>query len=200
LPIDYIAAVTAAAGIGGILWGVYQYRQGQAAKRQEVLFLLVKEFNESENLHYAKQILGYNSVKVKDKNNQDKYHRYSIEQLGQILKNDKEKSFNDPGELDIRDSFDNFIVFLGKIGYSLKVGAIKRHEILFFKYYIDKAKNNDAVERYSKTNEFPLYRILLNEYNKYPKIDKFTKWGRYKNEYSMCLFGQDSRGVQTEGK
>lgn len=78
-------------------------------------------------------------------------------------------------------------MFLGKIGYSLKVGAIKRHEILFFRFYIEKAKNNADVKRYVETNEFPLYRMLLKEYDRYITFDPFTKWGKYKKEYVACM-------------
>lgn len=196
-----IAAVAAAAALGGVFWGIYQYRQGQAAKRQEVLFLLVKDFNESKDLNLAKEILGYDHLRkteeTKDWQHIDEPHYYSVDKLGEILKSDKERSElssapANPEELAIRYSFDNFIVFLGKIGYSLKVGAIKRHEILFFKYYIDKAKENPAVEHYTTANEFPLYRLLLKEYSKYRSLDFFTKWGRYKNEYSVLNVGKQS--------
>jgi hypothetical protein len=132
----------------------------------------------------AKEILGYGYVrntKYNWKQHDPRY--YSADKLGEILKNDNEKTFDDPGELEIRDSFDFFIVFLGKIGYSLKVGALKRHEILFFNYYIDKATKNNAVEQYTTTNEFPLYRILVGEYRKYLTFGRLTKWGRYKNEF-----------------
>lgn len=81
-------------------------------------------------MNLAKQILGYGCVIVSGKGDQDK-HKYSLDKLGEILKTDEQKIFTVKEELDIRDSFDNFLVFLGKIGYSLKVGAIKRHEILF---------------------------------------------------------------------
>jgi hypothetical protein len=45
-------------GIFGIIWGVHTYKQGQIAKRQEVLFPLIQEFNNISNaLTHAKKIL-----------------------------------------------------------------------------------------------------------------------------------------------
>jgi len=181
LSFDYIALATASAALGGVLWGVYQYGKAQVTQRQAVLFEHIKELNQSKDLILAKQILGYGHVK------KPKYgwkHKgdpnYYSDHLGEILRN-KER-VDDDGELEIKDSIDSFIVFLGKVGYSLKVGAIKRHEIIYFQYWIHKTIKNKMVQDYinQPDNEFPLYQMLLKELT---KSGILHKWGKsYKLE------------------
>ena len=45
------------AGIGGLIWGIYTYNESQILKRQEILFPLIKEFDESDKVYYSKAIL-----------------------------------------------------------------------------------------------------------------------------------------------
>lgn len=66
LSFDYVAAAAAATAVGGVAWGVYQYRKGQITQRQQVLFELVKELNESPDMRLAKEILGYDYKKTKE--------------------------------------------------------------------------------------------------------------------------------------
>jgi hypothetical protein len=58
------------------------------------------------------------------------------------------KGLDDPGMLEIKDSLDSFIVFLGKVGYSLDVGAIELAEIIYFQYWIHKTLENVAAKLY----------------------------------------------------
>jgi hypothetical protein len=58
---------------------------------------------------------------------------------------------------------DSFITFLGRIGYSLSVGAIAPNEIIYFQYWIGKTITNPTVTRYIFNNEFPLYTELPKE-------------------------------------
>ncbi len=46
-------------GLGGILWGIYAYRSGQKSKKPEILFPLIKEFDDSDKMRIVK-ILQYN--------------------------------------------------------------------------------------------------------------------------------------------
>lgn len=172
---DYIALATALAAMGGVFWGVYQYGKAQVTQRQAVLFELIKELNESPDLILAKQLLGYGHVKKpndvwKHKGDLNYYSDHLKEILGK-----KQRVDDDDGEIEIRDSIDSFIVFLGKVGYSLKVGAIKRNEIIYFQYWIHKTIENDVLQGYINLegNEFPLYQMLLKELT---KSDILRKW------------------------
>jgi hypothetical protein len=55
--VQVLVAVAGFSGLFGLFWGIYQYRDGQIAKRKEVLFDLITEFDESEELLLAKLIL-----------------------------------------------------------------------------------------------------------------------------------------------
>jgi len=88
--------------------------------------VLEKEFNESRDMNFAREILTYGHLRVGKESWKFPAEYYSLENLKDILKNDDEKHFTDPGELEVRDSFQTFIIFLGKLGYLLKVGTIKK--------------------------------------------------------------------------
>ena len=61
-PIDITAIIStiigAAAGLGGLFWGLYTYRKEQLLKRKDILFPLIKELDEeSKEIVYTKNIL-----------------------------------------------------------------------------------------------------------------------------------------------
>jgi hypothetical protein len=186
LYIDYtniIAAAAAAPAIFGVLWGVYQYTKGQTTTRQKVLFKAIKEFNESKEMQIAKDVLSYGYVRrPKEKKKENDQHQYiltyySKTNLETILRSPKKDTtmdyVTDPAEIDIRNSFDSLIVFLGKIGYLLGVRAITLDETLYFQYYIHKThkdKEFQAVQEYIDNYDFPLYKILIEE------LDRHSKW------------------------
>jgi|SRR5215216_276525 len=178
MSVDYVATATAAAAVGGVLWGVYQYAKRRITARQQVLFEVIKEFNESDQIKIAKDILGYGNVRKENKKpnwkQPDSY--YNKTHLDQILRIIPAATEVEQGEKDIRDSFDSLIVFLGKIGYLLMVGAITRDETLYFRYYIQKIQADPNVRKYAKDYEFPLYRILLDELKKSHRLSKFHKY------------------------
>jgi hypothetical protein len=52
------AAIPTAVGLGGFIWGIHTYRQGQNLKRKEILFPLIEEFDKTEDhMVYAKKLL-----------------------------------------------------------------------------------------------------------------------------------------------
>jgi hypothetical protein len=191
LPTDTLAeTVTVLAAAAALLWGIYQYRKGQIIQRQQVLFELIKELNESKDLIHAKDILGYHNAKHPGNKwrHKDDPDYYSDKNLPKFLSyQEKRTDEDDPGELEIRISFDNFIVFLGKIGYSLKVGSLKRHEIIYFQYYIRRTMKNEVVTSYIEQSEFPLYRILLRELKKYGILRRWSKGSKWESEVDNLL-------------
>lgn len=181
-----IAAVTAVAAIAAIIFGLIQYGKGQTTQRQRVLFELVKELNDSPDMKLAKEILGYGLVNNPNENwrHEAEPGYYCKQRLTEFL---VEKRLDDPGALEIRNSFDSFIVFLGKIGYSLKVGAIKRSELVYFHYYIRKTIDTPEVTRYIARSQFPLYFVLLREATTQRRLKGLSKrlptFRRYVSSY-----------------
>ena len=132
-----IALISAIVAIGGGLFGLFQglneYKNSQilrkieleeqqrelTLKRQEILFPLVKEFEESKSMNIAKGILDdYINENPKEilndiytlKNDEKKelekpVSYYSKKNLAYILRGHFDSEISDIGELKIRDSF-----------------------------------------------------------------------------------------------
>ena len=104
---------------------------------------------------------------------------YHKNKLAEILRDHSKHDVTDPGEIAIRSSFDALLDFLGKIGYLLKVGLLKKEEILYFHYYISKIINDvsnaedgsgdNAIIYYCRIYQFELFAVLLKELNQLPR-------------------------------
>lgn len=164
-PTNYIAIIStiigAAAGLGGLFWGLYTYKKEQLLKRKDMLFPLIKELDESKEMMYAKNILDDIYIKPKQcwKYPDDYYH---IDNLEIILRYHIPKGIDDPGEAAIRKSFDALLDFFCKPEYLRKIKLIKPEEIDYFNYYIKKAADEPSVICYVRNYNFPLYGILDN--------------------------------------
>ena len=129
------------AGIGGLIWGIYTYKETQILKRQEILFPLIKEFDESDKMYYSKAIL--DDVVIPPENGWEKQMGYyHISELETILRNHTTRSITDHGEAAIRESFDALLDFFAKLEYLFNIGLIKKQEISYFRYYINKCAVN----------------------------------------------------------
>jgi hypothetical protein len=165
-PIDNTAIIStiigAAAGLGGLFWGLYTYKKEQLLKRKDILFPLIKELDEeSKVIIYAKNILDDRNIKPEQGwKYPDDY--YNIENLEIILRYHKPKGIIDPGEVAIRRSFDALLDFFCKLEYLRKIKLIKAEEIEYFNYYIKKAADEPSVISYVRNYNFPLYGILDN--------------------------------------
>lgn len=148
------AAAVAAAG-GGIGGLIAWMRSHMRIKRQEYIFSLMKEFDDSGKMEYAKKILNGVAIPPKDgwKNDLTYYHKSN---LINILRDDKNNSISDFGEASIRESFDSLIGFLYKLECLVEEGLIKRKEIRYFQYYVDKVVDEKAVLAYIIRNKVPL--------------------------------------------
>ena len=162
---QFMLAITGLSGIFGLFWGIYRYREGQNMKRKEVLFELIKEYDDPDSLmNLAIHLLDDHVVPSKN----EWMHRglyYCNANFNLILRDHKNSSIDDPGEMAIRESFDSLLEFFGKLGYLLKVGIIKKDEILYFQYTLNQLKNDPYVKLYTKTYNFQLYEELLCQLN-----------------------------------
>jgi hypothetical protein len=129
-------------------------------KKHEILFPLIKEFDDNERMRYAKDLLDSYILKDDKWDHMDGY--YCLGNLHRILrKHDTLKGgVKDPGERDIRKSFDALSDFFCKLEYLKDLELIDEKEIAYFNYYIYKVAKNDAIKNYIKYYEFPLYGKL----------------------------------------
>jgi hypothetical protein len=72
-------------------------------------------------------------------------------------------TITDSGEIQIRDSFSALLDFFGKLEYLMERGLIKRGDLRYFEYYINKAKDDKAIRIFADYYEFDLYKELLRK-------------------------------------
>ena len=147
-------------GLVGVWWGVYTYSKGQKLKKHEILFPLIKEFDEDKRMEHAKDLL--DSYILEDDEWDHRYGYYSLNNLHLILKKFDllKEGIKDPGERAIRKSFDALLDFFCKLEYLKDLKLIENKEVAYFNYYIYKVAKNDAIKNYIKAYEFPLYGKL----------------------------------------
>ncbi|MGI0082157.1 MAG: hypothetical protein ACREAF_00565 [Nitrosopumilaceae archaeon] len=161
-----VALVTIIVTVFGTLFGIYQYNKDQINRRKDTLMPLTSEFDDDANeMRIAKDLLdNYKFPKGYWDNPLVEYDWYEISNL-EIFRHHEKKTIDDAGEQKIRESFDALLDFFGKVGYLLDVGLIKKKEIEYFRYYLDKTIDSEGVGLYVSNYEFPLYLNLLDKLN-----------------------------------
>jgi len=158
------AAIAATAGvIVTAIIGIRSYRQGQVVYKKDiqkdVVFPLIKEFDESTEMYYAKMIL--EDVPIKSTGSTGgPYGFYTKERLLITLQDhDKPRGQFDIGDGVVRNSFDRLFDFFTKLDYLKSIKLLEDAEINYFRYYIDKAADIPAAVNYARTY-FPLLDLL----------------------------------------
>jgi hypothetical protein len=173
-------AASAAVGIGGFVIAILGHYKNEMLRRKENIFRLITDFNNDKKILIAKAILDdysfrkdmlYNIfIESSQENKSEKFLQgellmESVEnnenyvneyQLKHILRNHRNNEVREQYEIIIRTSFDTFLDFFVKLEYLLSIGLIKKQEIDYFNYYIEKAAKNDAVKNYVMIYKFPL--------------------------------------------
>jgi hypothetical protein len=156
-----IGAVTA---IGGLVIGLITYRTQSKESRflrakdtqKDIIFPIIKEFDESKGMKYAKDILDGKNI-VPRQGWEVNYGYYKMANLAIILRDHKKNDINDPGEMAIRHSFDVLLDFFCKLEYLLDIKLIDEREIEYFRYYIETASEKKPIMDYINTYKFPLH-------------------------------------------
>lgn len=88
-------------------------------------------------MYYSKAIL--DDVSIHPEQGWEKQMGYyHVSNLERILRNHKMRSITDYGEAAIRESFDALLDSFAKLEYLSNIGLIKKQEICYFRYYINK--------------------------------------------------------------
>ena len=162
--IQIILATTGASGIAGLFWGIYQYREGRNDRRKETFFTLIKDFDYSTEMHFAKKILDtwaidYNKEKGLIVTPDGEFSLGSIRWIlsrgfaGRIEFENEHPDFcinKSDEELDdvwrlLRESFDTLFDFFERLTYLYEGERITAKEIKYFMYYIKAAKTNPEI-------------------------------------------------------
>jgi hypothetical protein len=158
LILQILGIVGGIVGALGFFWGLYEYRQTQKVKRQQLLFELIDTFdNEKHKMYQAKRLLDDFTVPASG----GWYHGGN---LNIILRNHADKPIDDPGEIQIRESFDALLDFFGKLEYLVQIGLMTKSELSYFEYFLMKSAENKDVRKYTQIYKFPLYNKLVERY------------------------------------
>jgi hypothetical protein len=162
--------LTVLVATAGVVIGLYTFhrnsQESQELKRKEVLADIVlplfDQFNTSEKMKIAKQILDLKPVILDE--NQDKYRSQEItyDQLHIALRVGSISPFAEK-ETEVRDSFQAFLEFLCKLDYLLAQKIMKTEDTGLFRYYIDMADKNPAIANAVQKYNYPMYGNLHKE-------------------------------------
>jgi hypothetical protein len=167
LALQIVGILGGIAGALGFFWGLYEYRQTQKVKRQQLLFELIETFdNEKHKMYRAKRILDDFTITPESPSwhHNESELWYRQKNLSTMLRDHKEISILDPGENQIRESFDALLDFFGKLEYLVEIGLMTRSELDYFEYFLRKAAENEDVIKYTQIYKFPLYKKIVKRY------------------------------------
>lgn len=80
--------------------------------------------------------------------------------LNTVLRNHEVEPVVKVKQKEIRSSFDSLLDFFGKLEYLLTNHLIKNKEIGYFRLYLEKAAEVQAIQQYIRIYRFPLYGKL----------------------------------------
>ena len=180
-----VTIISTIVAIGGGLWALFkglkeyrnsqqirkdeldEYKRGLTLKRQEILFPLIKEFDESENILYAKDLVAGIDIRLKDNNGE--LQTYTKKDLSNYLtRMDYDTKQLDEHENRIRTIMDSLLNFFGKLGYLMDNELITKKEINYFFWYIEKAKNDKSIITFAKNLDYELFAVLLEKIGMIP--------------------------------
>ncbi|MGQ0376682.1 MAG: hypothetical protein ACT4OW_04155 [Nitrososphaerota archaeon] len=152
-----LEAIALGASAGSL---IYAMHKEQKVKRRDEATNLINKYHDSEKMQYALRILDDYNLEPKEK--WDHAHGYyHKENLGTILRDHKVDPIYDEGEVEIRDSFDIFLDFIGNLEPYIKSGIIKRNDFGSFQYYLDIANNDPNIKKYAEIYRFANYKIAM---------------------------------------
>jgi hypothetical protein len=159
----FIDWILASAGLAGLIWGIFTYKAAQATKRADTLLPLIEEFDDNKSeMFVAKEILDDKTIKANALDDKtDDPTEYDIGNLDvYVLRYDDDQHTFTTSEEKIRKSFDSLLDFFCKLDYLLETKILRKHEIRYFDYYINRVVKINAVVNYAKAYQFPLHGNL----------------------------------------
>lgn len=137
--LELVLKVGAAAG-GFILFfkGFFEYRKANRVKRAEFLDKMISDFNLPDK-KTAVQVLddfGYQGA------------QFPQNHISIYLRDHRQQPIANVDEVAVRASFDSLLDFLTRLSYYLQNDLISERELIYFRYYLVKVRDNPAVRNY----------------------------------------------------
>jgi len=153
--------ITLLTGVILFFRGMSEYKKNNRIKRAEFLDKLIKDFNAKES-DVARYLLdGYQYIREEDRDLPFEAQMEHVQPLEQHLRNHEDEPIRNTAEIKVRRSFDHLLDFFTRLSYYLKQELISPAELSYFRYYIHKAENNEAVRKYIRTYFYEEDFILL---------------------------------------
>ncbi|MCG8328454.1 MAG: hypothetical protein MI974_12245 [Chitinophagales bacterium] len=163
----------------GLFWGIYEFRVSQQWQKGKLLLELIDSFEKNPQIDLVKEIVDYDERKIELS---DTVILFQNEDLLQILKyypiDDLENFTNE--EMEIRDAFDNFFDFFGKLSSFEKAGVLKFDDLIYFHYWFDVLTNFNKYK--SNVTSGDLQQILDDYIHKYEFYAIEYLLEKYKNQ------------------
>lgn len=139
---------------------IYYIHKDQKIRRRDEAINLISKYHDSEKMQYALKI--FDDYNLDPKENWEQEHGYyNKENLGTILRDHKSDPIYDKGEVEIRDSFDVLLDFIGNLEPYLRSGVIKKENFGSLQYYLDIANKDPAVQKYADIYNFANYKRTM---------------------------------------
>lgn len=119
--------------------GYLEYRRANATRRAEFLDKMIHEFNAPEK-KIALALLddyGYNGE-----------HGFCAVDLSVVLRDHTKLAIATLVEVDCRKSFDSLLDFCTRLSYYVQNDLMSSRELIYFRYYLEKVRDNAAVRAY----------------------------------------------------
>lgn len=139
--------------IGGAIGGLFlffrgfiEYRKANRTKRAEFLDKMINEFNAPEK-KVAIGLLddfGYNGE-----------HGFCAVRLDEVLRDHTKQPIANLVEVDCRKSFDALLDFYTRLSYYIQNDLMSSRELIYFRYYLEKVRDNPAVRAYIARYFYP---------------------------------------------
>lgn len=161
ITIGDIFVLLEAVALGISAWSlIYYIHKDQKIKRRDEAINLISKYHDSEKMQYALKILDDYNLEPTEKW-EHKHGYYHKENLDTILRDHKSNPIYDKGEVEIRDSFDILLDFVGNLEPYLKSGVIKKEDFGSFLYYLDIANNEKAIQKFADIYNFANYKRAM---------------------------------------
>jgi hypothetical protein len=148
--------------LGGLLLffrGYLEYRRANATKRAEFLEKMIAEFNAQEKkvALYMLDDYGYTGALGACPVN-----------MPLLLRNHRQAPIQTLIEVESRQSFDNLLDFYTRLSYYIQNDLMTSRELIYFRYYLEKVRDNPAVIAYIGYYFYPkdfkeLFEAIPNE-------------------------------------
>lgn len=155
----WINLVGALVGLSLLFKGYFEYQKSNQIKRAEFLEKMIVEFGAPERKLALEILEGYG--------HQGKNGYYLVDMKRTLRDHRTSEPITSSDEVAVRKSFDALLDFLTKLSYYTQNGLMSKKELIYFRYYLEKIRDQPEVRAYISSYFYPsdfdkLFTLLPN--------------------------------------